>query len=89
MRKIPLKASPINYEKMEMTMDTMSLEGRTYIELHNLLKLEGWCETGGAAKQEVAAGMVTVDGQVELRKSCKITAGRVVSYNGKSIQVIA
>ena len=68
-------------------METMSLEGRPYIALHNLLKLEGWCETGGAAKLEVAAGLVTVDGQVELRKSCKITAGRIVSYKGKSIQV--
>ena len=72
-----------------MTMDQMSLEGRPYIALHNLLKLEGWSETGGAAKQTIAAGMVSVDGQVELRKSCKITAGRIVSYNGKSIEVTA
>lgn len=74
---------------MEITMEEMSLEGRPYIALHNLLKLEGWCETGGAAKQTIAAGMVSVDGQVELRKSCKITAGRVVTYNGRSIRVTA
>ena len=87
MRKMPLTASLIDNETMEMLMDTMSLEGRPYIELHNLLKLEGWCETGGAAKQTIAAGMVCVDGQVELRKSCKITAGRIVSYSDRSIQV--
>lgn len=70
-------------------MDTMSLEGRPYIELHSLLKLEGWCETGGVAKQAIAAAMVSVDGRVELRKACKIRAGSIVSYNGKAIQVTA
>jgi ribosome-associated protein len=69
-------------------MEEMSLEGRPYIALHNLLKLEGWCETGGAAKQAIAAGMVSVDGNVELRKACKITTGCIVAYNGRSIQVI-
>lgn len=69
-------------------MDTMSLEGRPYIELHNLLKLEGWCETGGVAKQAIAAAMVSVNGRVELRKGCKIRAGSIVTYNGRSIQVI-
>ena len=68
-------------------MDMMSLEGRPYIELHSLLKLEGWCETGGVAKQAIAAAMVSVDGRVELRKGCKIRAGSIVSYNGRSIKV--
>jgi ribosome-associated protein len=72
---------------METIMDTMSLEGRPYIELHSLLKLEGWCETGGVAKQAIAAAMVYVDGRVELRKGCKIRAGSIVSYNSRSIKV--
>ena len=79
--------SLIDYKTLETKMDTMSLEGRPYIELHSLLKLEGWCETGGVAKQAIAAAMVSVDGRVELRKGCKIRAGSIVTYSGRSIKV--
>lgn len=70
-------------------MEKMSLAGRPYIPLHNLLKLEGWCESGAAAKHAIAAGMVSVDDRIELRKSCKIIAGQIVGYEGRSIQVTA
>lgn len=49
-----------------------------YVELHNLLKITGLADSGGSAKLMVASGAVTVDGQVELRKTCKIRAGQVV-----------
>lgn len=68
-------------------METLSLEGHEYIELHNLLKLKGFFQSGGAAKQAIEAAKVTVDGQVELRKRCKIKAGQVVQYEGRSVQV--
>lgn len=70
-------------------METLQLEGSEYIQLCDLLKTMGFCATGGEAKNVIAEGMVTVDGEVELRKRCKITAGKVVEFNGEKIQVVA
>ncbi|GAA5251257.1 hypothetical protein BMMON3_37570 [Burkholderia mallei] len=47
-----------------------------FVELHNLLKLTGLADSGGSAKMIVASGAVKVDGAVELRKTCKVRAGR-------------
>ncbi|MEX3958116.1 ribosome-associated protein [Trinickia symbiotica] len=58
-----------------------------YVELHNLLKLMGLADSGGAAKSLVAAGAVKVDGRVELRKTCKIRAGQVVLLGDARIAV--
>ena len=62
---------------------------RDYVELDNLLKLMGVCDSGGAGKMLVASGVVSVDGKVELRKTCKIRAGQVVSLGDVSIAVLA
>src|SRR3546814_1510405 len=51
---------------------------RDFIELNQLLKLVGVCDSGGAGKALVASGTVRVDGEVELRKTCKIRAGQRV-----------
>lgn len=59
-----------------------------YIELNQLLKLTGVSVSGGAGKMRVAAGDVTVDGQVELRKTCKIRADQVVRVDDLSIRVV-
>ena len=64
------------------------LEG-DHVELNQLLKLAGLCESGGAGKALVAEGLVTVDGAVELRKTCKIRAGQRVECDGVVIQVIS
>jgi ribosome-associated protein len=64
------------------------LEGE-YVELNQLLKLAGLCDSGGAGKQIVASGAVTVDGDVELRKTCKIRAGQVVRVADIEIHVVA
>ena len=37
----------------------------------------------------VAAGGVAVDGVQELRKTCKVRAGQVVTLDGASITVLA
>jgi ribosome-associated protein len=58
-----------------------------FIELHNLLKLMGLADSGGSAKAMVASGTVTVDGQIELRKTCKIRAGQVVMLGSTRIAV--
>lgn len=62
------------------------LEGE-YVELNQLLKLTGICDSGGAGKQIVASGAVRVDGAVELRKTAKIRAGQVVRVGDVEIRV--
>jgi ribosome-associated protein len=59
-----------------------------YVELNQLLKLVGVCDSGGAGKMLVASGDVKVDGKVELRKTCKIRAGQVVRLGDLKINVI-
>jgi ribosome-associated protein len=60
-----------------------------FIELNQLLKLTGLCDSGGAGKMLVASGAVKVDGKVELRKTCKIRPGQRVSLEGAVIEVVA
>ena len=58
-----------------------------HVELNQLLKLTGLCDSGGAGKAIVASGAVYVDGQQELRKTCKIHAGQVVEIDDIRIKV--
>ena len=60
-----------------------------YIELNQLLKLTGLCDSGGAGQQLVASGAVRVDGVTELRKTCKIRANSQVAVHDHVIQVVA
>ena len=62
---------------------------RDHVELNQLLKLVGLCDSGGAGKAIVASGVVTVDGAVELRKTCKIRAGQRVRVGDVEIVVRA
>jgi ribosome-associated protein len=62
---------------------------RDHVELNQLLKLAGLCDSGGAGKALVAGGAVRVDGDVELRKTCKIRAGQVVQLGDACIEVVA
>lgn len=58
-----------------------------FVELNQLLKLAGLCDSGGAGKALVASGVVAVDGAIELRKTCKIRTGSVVTLDGVQIHV--
>lgn len=69
-----------------MPTQNFELEGE-YVELNQLLKLCGLCDSGGAGKQLVASGAVRVDGAVELRKTAKIRAGQVVTLGAERIVV--
>jgi len=68
-------------------MEKFSLEDRPFVELNNLLKLQGWCSSGGIAKTVIANGCVKVDGKVELRKRCKIHSGQTVKYEEYEVKV--
>ena len=68
-------------------MDEFKLENKEFIELHDLLKVIGLCDSGGMAKTAIAAGSVKVDGSVEFRKRCKIRTGQIVEFQGRKINV--
>lgn len=61
---------------------------REHVELNQLLKLTGLCDSGGAGKALVASGNVWVDGRRELRKTCKIHAGQTVRFGDVEIHVL-
>ncbi len=56
-----------------------------YVELNQLLKLVGLCDSGGIGKQIVASGAVSVDGRQENRKTAKIRRGQKVKVEDVSI----
>jgi ribosome-associated protein len=59
-----------------------------FITLDALLKATGLAGSGGAAKALVAAGLVQVDGQDELRKTAKLRAGQVVAVHGARVRIV-
>lgn len=69
-------------------MQQFDLENHPHVALCDLLKIEGWCDSGGAAKTAIEQGRVKVDGNVETRKRCKIISGQVVSFAGQQLTVI-
>lgn len=75
------------FEKPMLIID-FELRGE-FITLDRLLKATGLADSGGEAKAMVAAGKVQVDGQDELRKSCKVRAGQVVAVHGARVRVAA
>lgn len=58
-----------------------------YVELNQLLKLVGIADSGGAGKAIVARGEVLVDGQIEMRKTCKLRPGQIVSLGNIRIRL--
>ena len=66
-------------------MEEFNLGNNEFIELNNLLKVMGLCDSGGIAKTLVAEGRVRVNGNVELRKRCKVRKGQLVEFEGHKI----
>jgi ribosome-associated protein len=60
-----------------------------FVELNVLLKLLALAPSGGAAKAMIAAGLVSVDGQVETRKARKLRSGQVVRLADEEIHISA
>jgi ribosome-associated protein len=60
-----------------------------YIQLDQLLKATGLCESGGAAHAAIAEGRVRVDAAVDTRKRAKIRPGQVVSFGGEKVVLVA
>ena len=75
------------YLFVRMNSHKFHLRGE-FVELNQLLKLAGVCDSGGAGKALVAEGAVSVDGKVELRKTAKIRAGQTVTLGDVQIRVL-
>ena len=69
-------------------MADFKLTGET-IDLFQLLKAAHLCGTGGEAKIMIDEGLVTVDGETETRKRCKIRSGQTIQFNGEEISVVS
>jgi ribosome-associated protein len=59
-----------------------------FVELYKILKFEGLADSGGNAKQAIANGLVSVNGEVETRKRKKIRAGDQIDFIDHHIEVI-
>ena len=68
-------------------MQEFVLVNHEFIELNDLLKVLGLCDTGGMAKAAIAEGLVRVNDLVELRKRCKLRKGDKVEFEGHEIIV--
>lgn len=60
-----------------------------YIQLDQLLKATGLCESGGAAHAAIAEGRVKVDATVDTRKRAKLKPGQRVSFAGETVELIS
>ncbi len=63
-------------------------EGETFIPLIGLLKAVNVVYSGSEAQAVVSEGLVRRNGEVELRKRAKITAGEVILFDLFEIRVI-
>jgi ribosome-associated protein len=57
------------------------------IRLGALLKLADVAETGGDSKEWIAAGDVSVNGEVETRRGRQLHRGDVVSVDGEDLRI--
>ena len=65
-------------------MEEISLrEGDDYIKLGQLLKKANMMSSGVDAKMVILDGLVSVNGEVELRRGKKIYPGDVVTFDGR------
>jgi ribosome-associated protein len=62
--------------------------GSPFIELQNLLKVVGAVDSGGGAKFAIQGEMVSVNGEVETRRSRKLVEGDVVEHAGLRVRVV-
>jgi len=59
-----------------------------FVELDNMLKVLELVAGGSEAKQQIQAGLVKVDGEVELRVRRKLRAGDYVEFGGQKIEIV-
>jgi ribosome-associated protein len=68
-------------------MDEIAIRGDV-IRLGQLLKLADVADSGGEAKDLLAAGEVRVNGEVETRRGRQIRPGDVVAVGGRELRAV-
>ena len=58
-----------------------------FIKLGQAMKLAGLVYNGAEAKEIIAEGEVTVNGEVDTRRGRKLYKGDVFSFNGTDVKV--
>ena len=58
-----------------------------YIKLGQALKAAGFVESGVDAKFVIQDGLVSVNGEIEVKRGKKLYAGDVVSFDGQEIRI--
>ena len=58
-----------------------------FIKLGQLLKAVDLVESGAEAKEVIQGGLVSVNGEIDLRRGRKIVPGDEVEYQGKRVYV--
>lgn len=59
------------------------------IRLGQFLKLAGLVEHGGQAKDVIAAGEVSVNHEVDVRRGRQLHVGDMVSFDGQTVRVVS
>jgi len=72
----------------QFKMTKYEIQGEV-IQLNQLLKFLGWVESGSQANECISEGLVTVNGQIELRKRNKILNGFIIEFDGQKVQIVA
>lgn len=58
------------------------------VALFKVLKFEGLASSGAEAKQLVADGLVTVNGELETRKARKLVAGDLIQLGEQILKLV-
>lgn len=63
------------------------LKREEYIELTKLLKVTNICSSGGEAKHVIDQGIVRRNGEIEMRKRCKLVKGDIIEFLNNKIAI--
>ncbi len=66
---------------------TQFAAGERGIRLGQLLKVMSVVDTGGAAREVLAAGEVRVNGEVETRRGRQLRSGDTVDYGSERVEL--
>lgn len=69
-----------------MDMETIKLRDE-FIKLGQALKAAGMVESGVEAKEVIQDGLVSVNGEIDLRRGRKLYDGDVVIFDGEEIKI--
>ena len=67
-------------------IDDVAIGGEA-IRLGQFLKFAGLLDSGGDVKEAILGGLVSVNGEVDLRRGRQLQVGDIVSFDGRRVRV--